>query len=680
MSELKINKIIKEVNGSYGQRYFEKLVLSMASVLELDHLFIARIDNIRTSSETLSYACKGKLVDNITYDLKDTPCKDVSNDSVMCITNNVTKLYPKDQFFQDTNMEGYIGLPLHSSHGDVMGLMVGMSENEIQNHDSIKTLFQIFSGRIVSEIERTELEKSNYYHIKRLERIFSGSNDGLWEWDIEKGIVYFSSSWKAMLGYKDDEIEHVFESWQNRVHPDDIDGVLKDVEMCLNDKNAVYENRYRMKHKDGSWIWILDRGKVEFNEGGKAILFSGTHTDVTKEKMLEQELIELNNSLEKKVDEKVKELQKSKHYYEEMVENLSDWIWEVDTDGVYTYCNKIVYDFIGYTSSEVIGKTAFDFMTPEEAAKIGKIFGSYVSKKQFFSNLENKNIHKDGHTVIFNTSGMPILDEEKNLLGYRGINRDITEVNKLKKEKDYHKEQMFQQSRMAQMGEMISMIAHQWRQPLGAISSTSIDLNMKIELETFNLEQDKGREECQAYFTNALNDIDEFVKSLTNTIDDFRNFYKPNKKSDTIKLEEICIKSLSVMKTSLINNNVNVIENYFCEDKLEIYTNEMIQVVLNILKNAQDNFLEKDIKEPYIKISTNDKVLSICDNGGGIPDDIIDKIFDPYFSTKDEKNGTGLGLYMSKMIVEEHHNAKLEVENTDGGVCFKVELGIISEE
>ena len=100
----------------------------------------------------------------------------------------------------------------------------------------------------------------------------------------------------------------------------------------------------------------------------------------------------------------------------------------------------------------------------------------------------------------------------------------------------------------------------------------------------------------------------------------------------------------------------------------------MIQVVLNILKNAEDNFLEKDIKEAYIKITTNDKVISICDNGGGISDDIIDKIFDPYFSTKDEKNGTGLGLYMSKRIVEEHHKAKLKVENTDDGVCFKIEL------
>ena len=111
-----------------------------------------------------------------------------------------------------------------------------------------------------------------------------------------------------------------------------------------------------------------------------------------------------------------------------------------------------------------------------------------------------------------------------------------------------------------------------------------------------------------------------------------------------------------------------------------------MQVVLNILKNAQDNFEEKalegnashKIENPKITITIQDNSLSICDNGGGIPEDIIDVIFDPYFSTKDEKNGTGLGLYMSKMIVEEHHNGKLSVENRDGGVCFTVEIGKVN--
>ncbi|MEA3522308.1 MAG: HAMP domain-containing sensor histidine kinase, partial [Campylobacterota bacterium] len=109
--------------------------------------------------------------------------------------------------------------------------------------------------------------------------------------------------------------------------------------------------------------------------------------------------------------------------------------------------------------------------------------------------------------------------------------------------------------------------------------------------------------------------------------------------------------------------------------KYELYDSELMQVILNILKNAQDNFKEKSTQNAYIKITTHDKCITICDNGGGIPNAIIERIFDPYFSTKNEKNGTGLGLYMCKTIIEEHHKGSLHVKSSDKGVCFSIELG-----
>ena len=104
-----------------------------------------------------------------------------------------------------------------------------------------------------------------------------------------------------------------------------------------------------------------------------------------------------------------------------------------------------------------------------------------------------------------------------------------------------------------------------------------------------------------------------------------------------------------------------------------------MHVILNILRNALDSFKQKQIKNQKITIKTENRTISICNNGKGIPEDIIDKIFEPYFSTKNEKNGTGLGLYMSKTIIEEHHNGKLSVKNIDDVVCFTIKFGIISE-
>ena len=244
-------------------------------------------------------------------------------------------------------------------------------------------------------------------------------------------------------------------------------------------------------------------------------------------------------------------------------------------------------------------------------------------------------------------------------------------------EKNRHKDQqMLEQSRMAQMGEMISMIAHQWRQPLGAISSTSIDMRMKMMLGSYDLSDEKQREECITYSDEKLEKIEGFVQDLTNTIDDFRNFYKPDKKKNIQSINKPIEKSLGIIEGAAKASGVLIEKDLKSELNFPMFNSELMQVFLNIIKNAQDNFKEKNINEAKITINSKDikdgVEVNICDNGGGICEDIIKKIFDPYFSTKSEKNGTGLGLYMSKTIIQEHHNGKLIVKNTDEGVCFKI--------
>ena len=144
-------------------------------------------------------------------------------------------------------------------------------------------------------------------------------------------------------------------------------------------------------------------------------------------------------------------------------------------------------------------------------------------------------------------------------------------------------------------------------------------------------------------------------------------------------LKSVVLKALNIIKPSLQNHNISLVENYNSDENIKFYDNELIQVVLNILKNSQDAFDEKQIKNASITISTYEDSILICDNAGGIADNIIDHIFEVYFSTKSEKNGTGLGLYMSKIIIEKHHNGNLSVKNVDNGVCFKIQIGEIND-
>jgi len=227
---------------------------------------------------------------------------------------------------------------------------------------------------------------------------------------------------------------------------------------------------------------------------------------------------------------------------------------------------------------------------------------------------------------------------------------------------------LLRNSRLAAMGEMIGMIAHQWRQPITGIGMIANNLILDIELDTWNEKKS----------IDNLKTIDQQTQYLSKTIDDFRNFFKPNKEAELCKVRELIDDSVQIIGKSLENSNVKIVLNIDESLKLNIYKSEIIQVLLNLIKNAQDIFKEKQqndatiIIESYIK--DNKTIIAIQDNAGGIPSDIIDKIFNPYYSTKSEKIGTGLGLYMSKMIVEDHHKGILRVQNIDGGARFEIIL------
>ncbi len=237
-------------------------------------------------------------------------------------------------------------------------------------------------------------------------------------------------------------------------------------------------------------------------------------------------------------------------------------------------------------------------------------------------------------------------------------------------------ETLLQKQRMAAMGEMLSMIAHQWRQPLGAINFALMGIEVKLASGHFNLETKDGREKFLSYLEKKHQSINDYVQHLSTTTDDFRNFFNPNKSKELVPLTTPIENALSIVQIHMEKRGIEIIKDYQEETELLLYRNEVMQVVLTLLKNAEDNFLINNITDPKITIKTqkvnNNLVISIGDNGGGIPKDVIDKIFQPYYSTKDEKNGTGLGLYMSRIIIEEHHNGNLHMQNSDAGASFEM--------
>ncbi len=359
---------------------------------------------------------------------------------------------------------------------------------------------------------------------------------------------------------------------------------------------------------------------------------------------------------------------------QKIIDSIPTRMFWKDKDGVYLGANQGFIDDAELTDiSQIIGKTDFDMTWRQDAERFRAddmaVIASGVPRLQY----EEEQPKEDGSSISLLTSKVPLRDIHDNIIGILGIYDDITEQKRLEQERLFQDEQIFKQARHAQMGEMIAMIAHQWRQPLAAISATVASLHVQQELHGYN----------QKSFDEQLNNISKYTQHLSSTIDDFRNFFKDEKEKVNISLKSVVDDSLSIIGDILKSKGIEVRVECLNDDKISTYQNELKQVILNILRNAQEVIDERAIKEASIDIKIYKADYKYCieikDNAGGIPKNIIDQIFEAYFTTKGKLNGTGLGLHMSKTIVEKHMHGNLHVKNVDKGASFTIELENIDE-
>jgi two-component system CheB/CheR fusion protein len=282
---------------------------------------------------------------------------------------------------------------------------------------------------------------------------------------------------------------------------------------------------------------------------------------------------------------------------------------------------------------------------------------------------EIKIFTKDGRELTWIFFISPL---ENKYNGARVIIASAMDVTQMQR----NEELMLLQSRQAAMGDMIGIIAHQWRQPLSVIGMVANNLKAALAL----------KKEITVLDVEKLTAIlDEQTQYLSHTIDDFRTFFKPEKAKEKISLCKIFDKLKSMLLKTLENNNISIEFTHNCKIEIETYPNELLQVLLNLINNAKDAMKERQIQNGKIIIDTqtDTKNLTILvkDNAGGIDKSVITNLGEPYVTTK-SKNGTGLGIYMSLMILEKHFNGNLTWKNCENGSCFTIilPLQIIQEE
>ena len=352
-------------------------------------------------------------------------------------------------------------------------------------------------------------------------------------------------------------------------------------------------------------------------------------------------IVRVRNHINGYLNEKILKVQKEE--FESLFRQSRDGIAIMDLTSKFLDFNEAYLDMLGYTQEELRKKTCIDLSIPEEKENSIKAL-EIALETGYLKNLEKTCITKDGKRIVVNMSATLLPDHKR----FLAVTKDVTSLK-----------MMEEQSRLASMGEMIGNIAHQWRQPLSVISSASTGMLMQKEYGL--LTDERFTENCEAINKNA--------QYLSKTIDDFRNFIKGDRNKVVFDLNNEITSFLHLVEGSIKNHHINIILNLQNDIEILGYENELTQCFINIFNNAKDTLKDKSEDERAIFISTiteDDKaIITIKDNAGGIPQDIMPKIFEPYFTTKHQSQGTGLGLSMSYKLIVDGMNGTIIASNTE---------------
>jgi len=394
--------------------------------------------------------------------------------------------------------------------------------------------------------------------------------------------------------------------------------------------------------------------------------------------------------------------------YKEAIEN-SNIVSKTDTEGIITFVNDEFCKISGYTKEELIGQNHNIVRHPDVPARVFKELWEKIKAKETYIGTV-KNLSKDGSVFYLNTTVIPILDDNENIVEFIAIRYDVTKEvfykqklekkekelqelnttlekrvfektkqlkklnetleNRIKKETQKNEEKqkvMFWQSRLASLGEMLANIAHQWRQPLTELSLTLYAMKNSIMQD--------NKDEAEEYYRESK----KIIKNMSDTIDDFTNFFRPDKEKHCFKVSESINEALSILEKIITKEMINIKVEVEVED-VEVLgiANELSQVIINLIRNSKDAFVQNGILIREMTIKTKKEngfvVIEVWDNAGGIKEKNIYKIFEPYFTTKHKSHGTGLGLFMSKMICEQGLGGSLDVRSKKQATVFSIKI------
>lgn len=429
--------------------------------------------------------------------------------------------------------------------------------------------------------------------------------------------------------------------------------------------SASKQTRHRLKHGEIKDVEV-HATPIRYNE--QVYLFAIVH-DISERVRLERQMQDFSEALEQQMQQEIASRLQSEIKYKQLFDSIpgSAFVYHFDSEGwpdLFIEANPTATEMLGFGREELMRLRIQDLANLEscdesEKLRVGSLENQRVRVEMRFVTKDSKMLDVEIYSHMFDYFNRPTAFS---------IVRDITVEKKLREHQRAQEKLLIQQSKMAEMGNMIGVIAHQWKQPLSVINLMAESALDEVEM---------GEEPVQSV-RKAKDKIEEQVRFLGQTITDFRHFFKPEKKKRLFDVQVAIERITGIIQPLLEKSSTGL--GLDIQEYLQVYgyENEFKQVVLNLVNNAGDAIAENGVENGQIQVSAyaegEETVIEVTDNGGGIPDHLLpDKLFDPYVSTKGEK-GTGIGLSMSKTIIEQNMGGEITAENIDGGSKITVRV------
>jgi PAS domain S-box-containing protein len=493
---------------------------------------------------------------------------------------------------------------------------------------------------------------------ERLSFVIDGSNDGFWDWDVPTGRVKFSRRWASMLGYDLDELEPHVSTWKWMVHPDDLGSVTATVEAHLRGESDLYECEQRVRHKDGRWVWILDRGKVvERDAYGGPVRMAGTHTDITARKLVEEAL------------------RASESRFRLLANVTAIGIFQTGAQGQILFVNSTYLALTGLSEEEAHGPDGNRAIHPEDRERVVREWQEAVSAGIGFS-AEYRHLLPDGSVNWVRMFGRPFLDGAGAVAGYVGALVDITEPRALQA-------QLALASRLAAMGTLVTGVAHEINNPLSAeLADQGVALEVVREVRArlgdgSPLDR-KAEVRLLDGVVEALEDAQESGQRISRIVKDLTAFGRPDTGRTRVRMIDVVNGALRWLPAAVARTARIQVEDGGAPDVVAS-SGQIEQVLVNLAVNAAFATPEGQRDTVIVRIGPGDRGmarLEVIDHGTGIEPAILDRVFEPFFTTHavGAGKGMGLGLAISHTIVTAHGGSLTVTSVVGKGSTFRLEL------